>query len=85
MARHPNDRSLTTMPRQIFVNLPVQDVARTKAFFSALGFEFNPQFSNDTALCMVIADGIHAMLLHTDFFKTFTQKPWPTPRPRPRC
>jgi uncharacterized protein len=63
------------MPRQTFVNLPVQDVQRTRDFFAALGFQFNPQFSNDTALCMVIADGVHAMLLHADFFRTFTKKP----------
>ena len=63
------------MARQIFVNLPVKDVARTRAFFTALGFSFNPQFSDDKALCMVIADDIYAMLLSEPFFQGFTKKP----------
>ncbi|WP_298830963.1 VOC family protein [uncultured Piscinibacter sp.] len=63
------------MGRQIFVNLPVRDVARTRAFFTALGFSFNPQFSDDKALCMVIADDSFAMLLAEPFFQGFTKKP----------
>ena len=63
------------MHQQIFVNLPVKDIARTRAFFSALGFEFEPKFSDEKALCMVISDSIFAMLLHEDFFRTFTNKP----------
>ncbi|MGD9833793.1 MAG: VOC family protein [Piscinibacter sp.] len=63
------------MARQIFVNLPVKDMARTRAFFTALGFSFNPQFSDDKALCMVIADDIYAMLLSEPFFQGFTKKP----------
>lgn len=63
------------MGRQIFVNLPVKDVARTRAFFTALGFSFNPQFSDDKALCMVIADDIYAMLLSEPYFQGFTKKP----------
>lgn len=63
------------MGRQIFVNLPVKDIARTRAFFTALGFEFNPQFSNDQGLCMLIADDIFAMLLAEPFFQGFTKKP----------
>lgn len=63
------------MARQIFVNLPVKDVARTRAFFTALGFEFNPQFSNDQALCMLIGEGSFAMLLAEPFFQGFTRKP----------
>lgn len=63
------------MGRQIFVNLPVKDVARTRAFFTALGFSFNPQFSNDQGLCMPIgADGF-VMLLAEPFFQGFTKKP----------
>jgi hypothetical protein len=57
--------------RQIFVNLPIEDMARSKAFFGALGFAFNPQFTNEQGACMVIADGIHAMLLVKPFFRTF--------------
>ncbi len=63
------------MARQLFVNLPVKDVARTRAFFAALGFSFNPQFSDDKALCMVIAENIFAMLLNEPFFQGFTKKP----------
>ena len=63
------------MGRQIFVNLPVKDIARTRTFFTALGFEFNPQFSNDQGLCMLIADDIFAMLLAEPFFQGFTKKP----------
>jgi uncharacterized protein len=59
---------------KMFVNLPVKDVTRTRAFFGALGFSFNPQFSNDSALCMVISEENYAMLLSEDFFKTFTSR-----------
>lgn len=63
------------MSRQIFVNLPVKDLERAKAFFGRLGFGFNPQFTNESGACMVIADGICAMLLTEPFFQTFTKKP----------
>lgn len=63
------------MIRQIFVNLPVADLARSQAFFKALGFQFNPQFSNEQGACMVISDTIHAMLLVEPFFRTFTKLP----------
>jgi len=54
--------------KQIFVNLPVKDVERSKRFYSAMGYEFNPQFSNEQALSMVISDDIYAMLLVEEFF-----------------
>lgn len=63
------------MGRQIFVNLPVKDVARTRAFFTALGFSFNPQFSNDQGLCMPIGSDGFVMLLAEPFFQGFTKKP----------
>jgi predicted lactoylglutathione lyase len=64
------------MNKQIFVNLPVKDLDKSKAFFSALGYSFNPQFTNDSGACMVIAEGsIYAMLLTEPFFKTFIDKP----------
>ena len=59
----------------LFVNLPVADVARTRAFFSGLGFDFNPQFSDDKALCMVLNEQIQCMLLDRRFFQTFTHLP----------
>jgi predicted lactoylglutathione lyase len=63
------------MSRQIYVNLPIKNMERTQAFFRALGFSFNPQFTNEQGACMVIADGIYAMLLVEPFFQTFTKKP----------
>ncbi|HTH80606.1 MAG TPA: VOC family protein [Ramlibacter sp.] len=59
------------MSREIFVNLPIADMERSKKFFGALGFSFNPQFTNEQGACMVIADNIFAMLLVKPFFRTF--------------
>ncbi|MGE7469020.1 VOC family protein [Bosea sp. NPDC003192] len=63
------------MPQMIFVNLPVQDLRKSMAFFGALGFSFNPQFTDDTAACMVISDTIFVMLLTHEKFKSFSPKP----------
>ena len=63
------------MHKQIFVNLPVNDLPKSRAFFEALGMTINPQFSNDRAACVVINESIFAMLLVKDFFKGFTAKP----------
>ena len=62
------------MARQIYVNLPIKNMERTQAFFAALGFEFNPQFTNDKGACMVVSDTIYVMLLQEAFFQTFTRK-----------
>jgi len=62
------------MPKMIFVNLPVTDVARSTAFYEAIGFEKNPQFSNEQASCMVWSDSICVMLLAHPFYSTFTTK-----------
>ena len=62
------------MATQIYVNLPVKDLNKAIAFFTKLGFKFNPQFTNDKATCMIISDTIFIMLLVEDFFKTFTKK-----------
>ena len=62
------------MATSIFVNLPVADLPASRAFFGALGFSFNAQFSDDTAACMVIDETIFAMLLTHDKFKQFTSK-----------
>jgi len=59
------------MSTQIFVNLPVADLPRSKAFFEALGWHFNPQFTNEQGACLVISDTIYVMLLTRDFFQTF--------------
>ena len=63
------------MHKQIFVNLPVADLPKSKAFFEALGLTINPQFTNEQAACVVISESIYAMLLVKDFFKGFTTKP----------
>ena len=63
------------MPQMIFLNLPVKDLPRSMAFFQALGFSFNPQFTDDTAACMVISDTIFAMLLTHAKFESFSPKP----------
>ena len=59
------------MATQIFVNLPVKDLDRSVEFFTKLGYTFNPQFTNENATCMIIAEDIYAMLLVEPFFKTF--------------
>ncbi|HEV7335234.1 MAG TPA: VOC family protein [Bosea sp. (in: a-proteobacteria)] len=63
------------MPQMIFVNLPVKDLAKSMDFFKALGFSFNPQFSDETGACMVISDTIFAMLLTHQKFAGFSPKP----------
>lgn len=65
------------MTKMIFVNLPVSDLARSTAFYEAIGFEKNDKFSNDLASGMVWSDAIHVMLLTHDFWKTFTTKQIP--------
>ena len=59
--------------KQIFVNLPVKDLNRSIDFFSQLGFEFNPQFTDENAACMIVGENIYAMLLIEPFFKDFIQ------------
>ncbi len=62
------------MAKMIFVNLPVADVAKSTAFYEAIGFEKNPQFSNEQASSMVWSDTIYLMLLEHAFYSTFTPK-----------
>src|SRR3954464_9938723 len=62
------------MATQIFINLPVRDLNKSKEFFKKLGFLFNPQFTNEDGACLIIAENIFAMLLTEPFFKTFTKK-----------
>lgn len=62
------------MPKMIFVNLPVSDRARANAFYEAIGATKNPQFSDDTATCMVFSETIYAMLLTHPKFQSFTPK-----------
>ncbi|MFH8406644.1 VOC family protein [Streptomyces sp. NPDC018019] len=57
--------------RMIFVNLPVKDVTASREFFTRLGFAFNPQFSDEHTLCMVVEENISVMLLQEDRFRDF--------------
>ncbi len=63
------------MATKIFVNLPVKDLKKSMEFFTKLGYTFNPQFTDETAACMVIAEDIYAMLLTEAKFKGFTPNP----------
>jgi uncharacterized protein len=62
------------MTKMIFVNLPVTDLARSTAFYQVIGAEKNPQFSDDTASCMVLSESIYVMLLTHDKYRQFTSK-----------
>ncbi len=62
------------MSKKIFINLPVADLKKSMDFYSAIGFTNNPQFTDDTAACMVLTEEIFVMLLTHDKFKTFTSK-----------
>lgn len=65
----------TTSATAIYVNLPVQDLRRAIDFFTQLGFAFNPQFTDDTATCMIIGENMCAMLLTADRFRGFAPNP----------
>jgi predicted lactoylglutathione lyase len=62
------------MTTKIFVNLPVKDLNRSVDYFTKLGFNFNPQFTDENATCMIIGEDIFVMLLVEKFFKSFTKK-----------
>ena len=61
--------------RTLFVNLPVTDVGRSKAFFAALGFGFDPAFTDDSAACMLVGEHAFVMLLARDRFAEFAKLP----------
>ena len=63
------------MSRIITVSLPVADLTASKAFYTALGFVSNPQFTDDTAALMVVSESINVMLLTHDKWRTFTTRP----------
>lgn len=62
--------------KSIFINLPIKDVAATRAFWSKLGFGFNEIFSDEKALCLILKPNyIFAMLITHEYFQTFTNRP----------
>ena len=63
------------MTQMIFVNLPVRDLPKSRAFLEALGAVNEPRFTDDTAACMTLSDSIHVMLLTHDKFSQFTPRP----------
>ncbi len=63
------------MSKMIFVNLPVTNLAKSRAFYEAIGFANNPQFSDDTSSCMVRTDAINVMLMTHEKWRTFTSRP----------
>jgi uncharacterized protein len=70
---------MTTKPaptnaRKLFVNLPVRDLKRSMQLFAALGFEFNPRFTDEKAACMILSEEAYVMLLVEPFFRTFTSR-----------
>lgn len=65
------------MPKMIFISLPVTDLDASMAFYKAIGFVNNPQFTDDTAACMVWSEAINVMLLTHAKWRTFTTRPIP--------
>jgi predicted lactoylglutathione lyase len=64
---------------KLFVNLPVADLQRAVTFFEALGFRFNPQFTDATATCMLVGEDAYCMLLTRERFVGFSKRPLPDP------
>jgi uncharacterized protein len=63
------------MHKRIIVNLPIADMAKSQAFFKALGYSFNPDFTGDHGASLVLGENLSAMLMVREFFATFTNKP----------
>ena len=68
------------VPRKLFVNVPVNDVQRSITFFEALGFTFNPQFTDATSTCMLVGEDAYFMLLNQERFTGFAKGPIGDPR-----
>src|SRR4029078_11126392 len=77
--RATNRRPAMTNPahpgRMLFVNMPVADLERSKAFFAKLGFSYNPLFTDDTAACMLVGEHAFVMLLSREKFAEFSKLP----------
>lgn len=63
------------MAQRTFINLPVRNLGKSMDFFKSIGFEFNDQFTDEKAGCMIISDTLSVMLLTEGYFRTFTKKP----------
>lgn len=63
---------------EVYINLPIKDVEKTKAFWKALGFEINPHVTDEKAVCVILKeDLINVMFLTEEFFETFSERPVP--------
>ena len=62
------------MVKQIFINLPIKDLNKTKEFFTKIGFKFNQKFTDENAACLILGENIFSMFLIEKFFKRFTKK-----------
>ncbi len=62
---------------QIYVNLPVKDIQKTKEFWTNVGFSINEQITDDKAVCVIMSDNIQVMFLEEEFFQTFSERPTP--------
>lgn len=62
------------LPRKLFLNLPVRDLAASKRFFARLGFRFHARYTDERAACMIVSDAAFVILLTEPFFDTFTTK-----------
>lgn len=71
---YPFSLSPDRMKTKIFVNIPVKELNKSVDFFTKLGFNFNPQFTDENATCMIVGEDIFVMLLVEKFFKSFTKK-----------
>jgi hypothetical protein len=76
--RNAGTRAAT--PRKLFVNIPVSDVQRSIIFFEALGFTFNPQFTDQTATAMLVGEDAYFMLMVRERFASFSRRPIGDPR-----
>lgn len=69
-----SEKNSCSRATKVFLNLPVNNLEKSKKFFTALGYSINPEFTDDNAACVVISDSIYVMLLVKKFFKTFVKK-----------
>ncbi len=76
---------MATRTQGLYINLPVADLARTRAFYEGLGFEIDPRFSDDNAIAVVLGAQQVAMMLRREFFQTFTDRPVNDPREGVQC
>jgi predicted lactoylglutathione lyase len=79
-SRIESPRRRNSVTQMIFVNLPVTDLARSKAFYEAIGATNNPQFSDDTAAMMSFSEAVNVMLLTHDKWRQFTSRTIPDAR-----